>query len=253
MKKLKSILSIIIVLSTLCSLFSCGAMFGQTNQDSNGNNNSVKKTTISIYNGSVKTSYTVEYGKEASVAVLSKPGYYLDGYYTMETGGDMYFDMNGNSTQVWQEGLPSVFYAQWKPLSELVYSEEKRIENPKSWSGYDFPGFSFELTQEIKNAIKGNLDKRVRITYSFDLMDRSNNTYTSMQFYLSNSLESGRENFVSTTLATQSSYQHYSNSVTTTARKFLNSGEVCMAFKKTYGYDDYYSVKNLKITFEFID
>ncbi len=247
--KTRKILAIVLAILSLLCLASCGL---SASPSSSGG---TKQTTISTYNGTVKMDYTVQYGKEATVDVPAKPGYYFDGFYSSEEGGDKYFDITGKSSTIWQEGLPSVFYAQWKPISELSYEKELRIEDPKTWSGYGFPGFKFDLTPEIKNAIKGNLDKEVVITYSFDLMDRSNYTYTDMHFYLSNSLSSGRENILSDILdsTTTTNYKNYSGTITTTARKFLNEGNVCMAFKKTYGASDCYAVKNLKITFEFID
>ena len=247
MKKFKALLSIILVALTIFTASSCSLFYNPIKD------NESKSTTITIYDGDLASEFEVEYGKQAEITAFTKKGYYLSGYYTEPNGGEKYFDVLGKSTQIWQKGLPEVFYAHWIPISEIFYSEEKRIEDPKTWTGYDFPGFVFELTPETQNAIAGNLDKKVEITYSFDLKDTSNYKYSDMKFYLSNGLDSGRENFVSETITTQSNYENYSGSTTTTAKKFLNNGKVCMSFKKTYGAYDYYAVKNLKITFKFVE
>ena len=251
MKKTKILLELIIAIILVLALSSCDFFSGA----SSDNQINEKQTVIRVYNGTVGTDYTVQYGQEVKVDVPTKSGYYFDGFYTEKEGGEKYFDISGKSSMVWQKGLPTEFYAQWKPITELFFEKETRIENPKSWSGYGYPGFTFDLTPEIKNAIKGNLDKEVKVTYSFDLKDTSKNTYSDMQFYLSNSLGSGREELISKVLdsTTTTIYKHYSGSTTTTARKFLNEGKICMAFKKTYGYSDYYSVKNLKVTLEFVE
>ncbi|MBQ7761187.1 MAG: hypothetical protein IJ400_03945 [Clostridia bacterium] len=247
--KTTKILAFVLAIATLLCFAGCGMFSGSSV------GGGAKQTTISTYNGTVKTDYTVQYGKEATVDVPAKPGYYFDGFYSSEEGGDKYFDITGKSSTIWLEGLPSVFYAQWNPISELNFEEEINIEDPVTWSGYGSVSFTFTLTPEIKNAIKGNLDKNVKITYSFDLKDASRYSRTDMSFTLANSHSSGKENVYSKVWDSSSAtnYTHFSGETTTTARKFLKEGKVCGKLSKSYGYDDHYAIKNIKITFEFVD
>ncbi len=159
MKKFIKLFATCALFVIVCLTFTACGIFGNGGGDFKN-----KSVTISVYNGSASSNYTLAVGKEAHIEPVLKSGYYLTGFFDSETGGTKYFDTSGDSTSVWQKDYPTTFYAQWDDVKNLgtqawdgLYNNQYYLGMPKTLS------FTASNTQFV-NALQGNYDKTIEIT-----------------------------------------------------------------------------------------
>lgn len=168
--KRKKILTILIFIAVLFSTFA--VLSGCSPEDSSWPPRALtKKITLTVHVDDETYKVDAYVGKEVSVAmqaITAKTGYYLTGYYDSESGGQMYFDSDGQSVSVWSKSYPTEFYAQWENVDNFV------LANGVSWKDtYNYFGeryLSFHCTDGFKrSAIAGNRSRNVHITVSFKI------------------------------------------------------------------------------------
>lgn len=158
------------VIMIISSLTACSIVSNQpdgSGSGSGGDDPTPKTQTISVYNGDTPTTYTVTLGEVAEIDVFTKPGYYFVGAYDSAEGGTKYFDGNGNSTMVWGAGNPDIYYVRFESISGLSFSQTLRDEDPYKWANGGF-WTAFTLSNEMIQAINGNLGADLNVTISFD-------------------------------------------------------------------------------------
>lgn len=171
----------------MCTLCGCSSLFGSS--PSQNSSSSSSNTEITVYNDEIPVKFTVKYGSQAKVTSFTKQDSYLKGYYTESTNGQQYFDTDGKSLSVWQQGNPDTFYAQWGDISELSFSDsDEGGSYGQLMVNYCY--FTSKFSPEMLNGIKGNLNRKLNFNVRFDARD-SANVHMS-QIYISNSTESGR-------------------------------------------------------------
>lgn len=163
----KSIIKLILVLVLVCVLSSSlvGCVLFSSNDGGSNNNKNKKTVNIVVHNGISMKNYTVTVGEFAKIDPVYKNGYYPIGFFTEEEGGEKYFDFTGDSVSVWQEGYPTVFYAQYDSLDNLEeikweYSGEKQMR-------YNYYEPSVDKNSPAYYALMGNMDKTIQIHIAF--------------------------------------------------------------------------------------
>ncbi|MCL2555644.1 MAG: hypothetical protein FWE03_01315 [Firmicutes bacterium] len=99
--------------------------------------------------------------------VTTRQGYFLQGYFSDISGGARYLDSAGRSLEPWGANFPQRLYAQWGQISELKHYSEVFAENGVVLQGNNLSGstnFDFTFSDEVINAIRGNLDRQIRIS-----------------------------------------------------------------------------------------
>lgn len=235
----------IVLLSTLiafllsgCGIIDIGGLKGDGNY-----NNSKKETEIIIYNDDNPITFTVRYGVQAEITALTKSNHYLKGYFTERSDGEKYFDVNGKSTAVWQEGNPDIFYAQWGSLEDLLFTETNDgvFGGPTNALGSNVT-FYYNLVGDFGNAIRGNLDKELKIVVKFKMKVRVKNT-DKMQLITMDRNDSAREIYdrQDITELNFSNYDEYEIEFTSKAEVAKN-GRIYLVFNRVGGVD--YSISN---------
>ncbi len=143
---------------TGCSIFSNG-------QEGGGGAPVPQKQSITVYKDELPLTYTVTVGEVAQIDIPQKPGYYFVGAYDAAVGGTQYFNAGGQSSMVWAEGSPAVYYARFESVSNLTYSLMRYEEDPYCVDWHE-KYLEFEFTDELKNAIAANLDEQLTVTVS---------------------------------------------------------------------------------------
>ncbi|MBQ4072020.1 MAG: hypothetical protein IJD51_06395 [Clostridia bacterium] len=128
-----------------------------------------EKKTITIHDGTYSESLEVEIGKQAKITSLSKQGYFSNGYFDSENGGTRYFDASGTSLAVWSTSNPTDFYVQYSPISEFNNKAEFCTDKASSFGYHICTKISF--SPKFKNALSANLDKTVKIDFTFNAYD----------------------------------------------------------------------------------
>ncbi len=168
--KRKKVLTILVLIAVLFSAFA--VLSGCSPEDSSWPPRALtKKITLTVHVDDETYKVDAYVGKEVSVAmqaITAKTGYYLTGYYDSESGGQMYFDSDGQSVSVWSKSYPTEFYAQWESVDNFV------LANGASWKDtYKYFGeryLTFHCTDGFKrSAIAGNRSRNVHITLSFKI------------------------------------------------------------------------------------
>lgn len=179
---MKKVVSIVVLLAVImcavmgfvaCDFFSSDSDRNSSSNSSSNNSSSgsssttrpKEQVTINVYVDDVPTSYTLTVGQTAKINPNTKHGYYLLGYYTEQVGGTKYFDVNGESSAIWEKSYPTTFYAQWQSVDNLKIIDYQVEESTRSWGGS--LDYSFALKDTAKNAVMGNLDRIIRFQLSF--------------------------------------------------------------------------------------
>ncbi len=224
MRKLKllSALVAIVALLSIC-LTACG-LFGEPKDAPK-----VKFSTITVYVGDIPQTFTATNDTTVDVGPLSQSGGYLVGI--EDSAGRKYFDEAGRSLLPWNDANPTIFYAKFAPLNTLSYTFETMANKTISigtQEDYEIHSFaySFQNTKEVQflSALKGNPERQVQISYSFDAKKQDNiwkpNLYVKVY-------ANGDETLQSITINEQSvDFKHYSYSVTVPARRLTNGFKI---------------------------
>lgn len=128
---------------------------------------SKKTTSVTLNTGSSSNSVTATIDEELSVAIPAKSDYYFIGYYDSENGGECYINNEGISNSVWQEGFPSKLYAHWDSIDNLYYSNNYFVSETYRYGFYS-KSFKYNLPTDFKNAIKGNLNRTIKVIVHFE-------------------------------------------------------------------------------------
>lgn len=166
MKKVFSIM--IVVLMMMFS--SCSLIFGSSYNS--GNSYSEKpeekvKVTLTLVNALSNKDIVATCGEKLTVSQPIKSGYYFTGYYDSEVGGVCYIDGLGNSNSLWQEEYPTTLYAHWESISGMSYDSEVDYVDKASEFRFYSQTFFYELPNEFKNAINGNLNESLNLIVHF--------------------------------------------------------------------------------------
>ena len=252
MKLLKSIIAVILLISTLFSLTACSLFYNPLKNDGNDSGIGKKKTNITVYNGGSATQFEVEYGKEAQITPHSKKGYYLLGYYTEAKGGEKYFDSNGKSTKAWEKDMPSTFYAQWASISNLTYKSEVNCTEKAKTLGFYSTSFSYKLSEDFVNAINSNLNEELNITVHFKAKEKLSgvlSSYAPVTVRLQDGSSDSASVYGSQTVSPPSEYKSYDLDFSVDAESF-KKGTVCVVFDLGYTYTSLY-LMDISITASF--
>ena len=218
MKKLGLYVVLAILVLLAVSVFTA-CIFSPTSSSTNNNDDSqqeeIKTTSITIFDGEYSKEFTVKNGKQVNIDALYGRDKYLKGYYNAEEGGTRYFDSMGKSTVVWSADLPNVFYAQWGKIEEIdAQTVQYFTDTPNTRSDTIL---TIDLSPELYNAVKGNLDSTLKIDMQFS---RYHSRGGNIVVELRDTFEEGDELFYSGKFAGNEgngSYKDYSISVDVTA------------------------------------
>ncbi len=244
-----------LLLSSIIAVSMTACFDSNSSQESSDqySSSSAKKTqTITIYNGSTPTEYTVTLGETATIDVFTKPKYYFKGAYDSVEGGTKYFNSDGASTMIWGAGNPDTYYTQFGSIYDLTYSANQLDETPYRWNGTATKYVEFELDEQFKKAITQNLDENLKIDVSFQLSCDKN--WDFQQAWLTNMTQGGEKTVLlkNTTLVGEQ-YSSTSTSNILSARLF-QSGKIYVGF---HALDSnlmnlaYYYVKNIIVSVSF--
>ena len=251
MKIFKSLIAIVLLISTIFSISACTLFYSPTKE----NNKSASKktqTTITVYDGDKASNFEVKYGEQAEITALTKVGYYLLGYYTEATGGEKYFDSNGKSTQIWQENMPNTFYAHWASISGMSYDSEVDCTDEAKRLRIDSTYLYYELPENFKNAIKGNLNEDLNVTVHFKAKEVLNgilSSYAPVTIKLQDGSGDSASVCAKETLTPPNEYESYNLNFTVDAGNFKN-GIVYVIFDLGKRYVHLY-LKDISITTSF--
>lgn len=252
MKKIKTTLTIVLMVTMIFSISGCSLFYNPTKNDGNNSSNKNNKTTITIYDGDISNEFEVEYGKQAEVTALTKQGYYLLGYYTEPNGGEKYFDLNGKSMQVWQENMPTTFYAHWASISGLTYNSEVDCTDEAESLSFYSTCFYYELPDDFKNAINGNLNKDLNVTVHFKAKEKLSgvlSSYAPVTIRLQDGSGDSASTYAKQKLTPTKEYESYDLNFTVDAGSF-KKGVVYVIFDLGYANTNLY-LKDISITTRF--
>ena len=208
-----------------------------------------KECTFTVYVDGTPIAYTAIKGEIAHIDVPTKFGYYFDGAYDAEVGGQKYFDESGASTMVWDKTKPTELYARFESIDTLFYSVLELDESPATWVDEDF-SMTFELDQKMKNAIAANLDETMIVEISFAITHTNNRELN--QAYLTNMEQSGEKFFLvqSTTFLNKDHYQTFSETFEMKA-KLLKDGNLYLVVDGAsfvLFQSNHFSIKNIALS-----
>ena len=252
-KTLVLFLSMVLI---VCSVAACSAFSDNNNADDGGKEDTStepKTQTITVYKDDTPVTYTVTIGETAKIAIPSKPSYYFVGAYDAKENGTKYFDLNGDSTMVWDEGNPDKFYARFESIYNLTYENKQRDEDPYTWNGVTEKYVTFEFSGELKNAVSANLDAKLKVDVSVDLSCDDSWSFKDIDL---KTLKSGGETYVlgENEQLTGGTYKTFTYSATVPA-KLVQSGNIYLCLKAL---DSNllelakYHVKNVSLTITFV-
>ncbi len=210
---------------------------------------------ITLHDENYADTFSVEVGKQASITELTKQGYYSKGYYDSATGGEKYFEADGTSVSVWSKSYPTDLYVQYAPISEFCY-EKTYITKGEEFSYYT--GQSVSVKGEFLNAIKGNLNKNVKIEVSFSAYDSKEKDWAlyfkNVAKYDEGSLTMSKilEKYPGVKLKISSSFNIYSFSKTVSAST-INAGKnisLIITRGNTFGEGE---IRDCTMKFTFVD
>ena len=247
MKKIRKICAVLLAFAAVMSFGGC---FGGNGGGEEPKIPTAEKVQVSIYKDGTPTPYEFTVGEVASIPVPAAPDLYFAGVYTAPEGGTRYFDETGKSTMVWQKDSPTELYVRFESIYNLNFSETDCLEDPLSWTGYGNAAFVYTPDTAFRNAIKGNLDKKLVVNYSFLYKDSSGNSRIKTTYFFRNSDNSSGEVYNRTELEGTDSYVTYCGSFTLRAGDLLN-GDLHFYIEKSYGYEKVYHVKNVQVSFAF--
>lgn len=250
MKKFKAILSIILVVLTIFTASSCSLFYNPTKDSESINKN--KSTTITIYDGDKAAEFEVKYGKQAEVTTFTRQGCYLLGYYSEPEGGEKYFDLNGKSMQVWQENMPTTFYAHWASISGLTYNSEVDCTDEAEKLSFYSTSFYYKLPENFQNAINGNLNEKLNVTVHFKAKEKLSgvlSSYAPVTVRLQDGSGDSASTYAKQKLTPPKEYQSYDLNFTVDAGSF-KKGVVYVIFDLGYSNTNLY-LKDISITASF--
>ena len=155
---------------TLCLLILSVSACGGTEKAGEG----ITESTLTLYNGEESVQYVAQYGREASVSVPQKSGYYFLGYFDAENGGTKYIDGSGRSTKKWEKSDPTALYAQWDSVSNLSREISVFGNEPEQGNAGGQRTATVQLDEELRAAIQGNATYKLKIEYRVDLKTGDN-------------------------------------------------------------------------------
>lgn len=193
-----------------------------------------KTVAITLYDGEEARSYEVTVGKQAAIGECIKHGYYSMGYYTAPEGGERYFSADGKSLSEWSESFPTVFYVQYAPIGDFSCTKSFLDNEIHTLSYYTHARIN--TVGELGNALKGNLDKTIRVKLSFIASDTSGDE--DWVIYYKNTQSYNEGNLISKAIAAKyhgfeidvgSSYQSFSH-ISYIPASEIYAGEALVAF-----------------------
>lgn len=163
MKTVKYIICILLIVFCI-SMTACFNIFGNEEP-------SISKTLVNIIINDINEefSYTVVCGEKMKVDTFIRSGFYLLGIFDSSDGSNKYFDSMGISINEWESTNPNIFYTKWASINGLNYTSIIQYTEANSFS-WKFIA-EIILPENFYNAIKGNIDKYLEITATFDDMD----------------------------------------------------------------------------------
>ena len=216
---------------------------------------SISGIELTVYTNGVPETYKAGLNKTVTINPGTKNGYYLKGYYTAEVGGEKYFDVNGESLSVWNKSFPTVFYAQWESIKGFE-SATKSWDNtytfsPHFGSATSNPGtkFSWEITDEAKNLVMGNLDANLRIRVTGKIK-----APVTMKIRLQDTNSSNAEVFESFTLSDETPSGNYNDFIVIAvcpAKIFKDDYIMYLNFVGGFSFSDV-SLKDMQISFKVV-
>ena len=211
-----------------------------------------KECSFTVYVDGKPTAYTVLKGEVAQIDIPTKPGYYFEGAYDAEVGGQKYIDESGASTMVWDKTKPTELYARFESIDTLFYSVYELDESPATWVDEDF-SMTFELDQKMKNAIAANLDATMIVEISFAITHTNNRELN--QAYLTNMEQSGEKFFLvqSLVLLNKDHYTTFSETFEMKA-KLLKDGNLYLIVDGAsfvLFQSNHFSIKNIALSVYF--
>lgn len=242
MKTKKIFLFIIIFVFMLC-LSACSQ-----------SDNSNQKIQITIYDNETPTTFPVTKGEQAIVTSFTKNGYYLAGIFDSKEGGQMYFDSDGRSLGVWQKANPTVLYTQYKPISDISKTFDIIFsDNPTSYSWST--NMTWALEGELKNAVKGNLNKTLNITLSFRIKEGNSTIFNTNNhtnnITLKDSEGGGAEFFErKQVISTVSNYDLYTLTWNAPAR-CGRTGKIIIEFNRGNNFNEAW-IRDLELSVSFV-
>jgi len=255
MKNTFRIMALILALITLVTVT---AACGKKNKDKDGESSQTEETgpitkEIIVYSNGMPNTYTVTVGETPSISVPAKSGCYFVGAFDSLEGGNKYFDEMGKATAPWDKNAPTTLYAQFKSVTEMTFSQVLRDEDPVLWR-QGGTWLTFQMNDQMKNAISANLDATLNIKISFAAMQARGWDLESA--YATNLKEGGEKVHIVSTAA-----QLSGNTYTTFEKEFqfkaklIKDGQIHLyvageAINMVFGNNDY-SVKNATINVSF--
>lgn len=220
---------VLIACSMLATLSGCDSLFGITKQN-------VK--TLSIHIGEKVYEKEVFVGDEVEflpTEIPTKSGYYLTGYFDSQSGGTEYLDCNGKSNGIWKEEDPTTLYAQWESVDNFCIVKGGYWENTYKYFGEKVLSMSIGTDKNMNkvSAIAGNLDRRVKVVFSFKIScpsyagwgDDPDKDITRM-FYFQDANDSGAEIFAKKSFSVHGlEYNEFSFDIECDAHTFRKRSE----------------------------
>lgn len=247
---------LIIVCFMMMNLSACFEI-NDNDLDENDTINKKEVVEIVLCDDSSEYKYEVVIGEIAQITEMVKKGYVSRGYFDSKSGGEKYFDADGKSLSVWSVNYPKVFYVQYQNINEYRYSK-MYFDKEEAVFGY-YRVVKLEFGAEFNNAIKANLDKKIKVSYEFIAYDDYWNKGKDVIFYFKNVdkyNEGGmyRDQIINAyngkEFVINSSYQNYSYYAYIDAQYVYNGS--CLAFIMSRGATTGdCRVKNLLFTIEF--
>ena len=213
---------------------------------------SISGIELTVYTNGVPETYKAGLNKTVTINPGTKNGYYLKGYYTAEVGGEKYFDVNGESLSVWNKSFPTVFYAQWesiKGFESATDSWDKTYTfSPHFGSATSNPGtkFGWEITDEAKNLVMGNLDANLLITVTGKIK-----TPVGMTIRLQDTNGSNAEVFYSKDIPSCDNYEEFVVLAQCSAKIFKDDYKMYLNFVGRFTFSDA-SLKDMQISFKVV-
>lgn len=256
---MKKVVSIVVLLAVImcavmgfvaCDFFSSDSDRNSSSNSSSNNSSSgsssttrpKEQVTINVYSDDVPTSYTLIVGQTAKINPNTKHGYYLLGYYTEQVGGTKYFDVNGESSAIWEKSYPTTFYAQWQSVDNYRIINYQNDETTQFWGGHS--DFDFTLKDMARNSIMGNLDRTIRFELSFKT--KNSHAYN-FALQLRDGYGDSAETFVNTNIAQSlKDWEQHNMTVECSARIF--KGDYTMLLRFDGDRYSYCYIKDLVVT-----
>ncbi len=249
-KTLALLLSVILLVMSMtgCSILSNG-------QEGGGGGTFVPtKQIITVYKDDFPLTYTVTAGEVAQIDIPQKAGYYFVGAYDAAVGGTQYFNAGGQSSMVWAEGNPTVYYARFESVSNINYALMQYEEDPYCVDWHE-KYLEFEFSNELKNAIAANLDKQLTVTVSLKVScdDRD---WGFGKVGITNKVEGGERTIIGEDIGITAGQYTSATYTTTMSARLVNDGKIYVyVHAKDYYIQGaiHYYVKNVAVQIRFAE